>query len=145
MFNYSSSEHEKLITNKVEIFDNVMPSSNSVMYQNLLFLGKLFDDILYKNIFNDMGNNLTKYLNNYEFMHNWIYVNQINLSKVNEIKIIGKKNKKDLLSILSIYSPNKVIQFHEEEKEKQSFILCRNNVCEKPFFKIKKLLNAIKI
>ena len=51
-----------------------------------------------------MGNNLTKYLNNYEFMHNWIYVNQINLSKVNEIKIIGKKNKKDLLSILSIYS-----------------------------------------
>ena len=37
MFNYSSLEHEKLISNKVEIFDNVMPSSNSVMYQNLLF------------------------------------------------------------------------------------------------------------
>ena len=56
MFNYSSLEHEKLISNKVEIFDNVIPSSNSVMYQNLLFMGKLFDDILYKNIFNEMGN-----------------------------------------------------------------------------------------
>ena len=81
MFNYSSLEHEKLISNKVEIFDNVIPSSNSVMYQNLLFMGKLFDDILYKNIFNDMGNSLSKYLNTYEFMHNWIYVNQINLLK----------------------------------------------------------------
>ena len=145
MFNYSSLEHEKLISNKVEIFDNVIPSSNSVMYQNLLFMGKLFDDILYKNIFNEMGNSLSKYLNTYEFMHNWIYVNQINLFKVNEIKIIGKKNKKDLLSILSIYSPNKVVQFQEEEKDKQSFILCRNNVCEAPIFDVKKLVDAIKV
>jgi hypothetical protein len=64
---------------------------------------------------------------------------------VNEIKIIGKKNKKDLLSILSIYSPNKVVQFQEEEKDKQSFILCRNNVCEAQIFDIKKLVDAIKV
>tara|TARA_S200000501_G_scaffold375994_1_gene429577 strand:+ start:13540 stop:15444 length:1905 start_codon:yes stop_codon:yes gene_type:complete len=145
MFNYSSSEHEKLISNKIEIFDNVIPSSNSVMYNNLLFMGKLFDDILFKNIFNEMGDSLFKYLNTYEFMHNWIYVNQINLCKVNEIKVNESINKNDLLSIQTIYSPNKVILFNEETEDKQSFILCRNNVCEKPIFKIEKLLSAIKI
>ncbi|RPG64195.1 MAG: thioredoxin domain-containing protein [Flammeovirgaceae bacterium TMED290] len=145
MFNYSSSEHEKLISNKIEIFDNVIPSSNSVMYNNLLFMGKLFDDILFKNIFNEMGDSLFKYLNTYEFMHNWIYVNQINLYKVNEIKVNESINKNDLLSIQTIYSPNKVILFNEETEDKQSFILCRNNVCEKPIFKIEKLLSAIKI
>ena len=54
-------------------------------------------------------------------------------------------NKNNLLSIQSIYSPNKVILFNEETEDKQSFILCRNNVCEKPVFKIEKLLSTIKI
>ena len=45
----------------------------------------------------------------------------------------------------SIYSPNKVVQFQEDEKDKQSFILCRNNVCEAPIFDVKKLVDAIKV
>ena len=92
-----------------------------------------------------MGNGLIKYLNTYEFMYNWIYVNQINICKVNEIKVNKSINKNNLLSIQSIYSPNKVILFNEETEDKQSFILCRNNVCEKPVFKIEKLLSTIKI
>ena len=149
-FSFSSSEHEKLISNNIQIFDNVIPSANSVMYHNLLLLGKIYDDVLYKSIFNDMGKKVKKYLNNFEFMHNWIYVDNMNHNKINEITINGTLNKEKLIKILSSYSPNKVLNIKKDTnnknlKNKQSFILCRNNVCDEPIFDIKNLIKAIKI
>ena len=149
-FRFSSSEHEKLISNNIQIFDNVIPSANSVMYHNLLLLGKIYDDVLYKNIFNDMGKKVKKYLNNFEFMHNWIYVDNMNHNKINEITINGTLNKEKLIKILSSYSPNKVLNIKKDTnnknlKNKQSFILCRNKVCDEPIFDIKNLIKAIKI
>ena len=149
-FNFSSSDHDKLISNNIQIFDNVIPSANSVMYHNLLFLGKIYDDVLYKNIFNEMEKGVKKYLNNFEFMHNWIHVDNMNYNKINEITIHGPINKKNLTKILSTYSPNKTLNFKEDTnnkniENKQSFILCRNSVCDKPIFNIKNLIEAIKI
>lgn len=149
-FSFSSSEHEKLISNNIQIFDNVIPSANSVMYHNLLLLGKIYDDVLYKSIFNDMGKKVKKYLNNFEFMHNWIYVDNMNHNKINEITINGTLNKEKLIKILSSYSPNKVLNIKKDTnnknlKNKQSFILCRNKVCDEPIFDIKNLIKAIKI
>lgn len=43
-FFYTSSAAEKLITRKKEIFDNVIPSSNAIMAQNLFQLGTLLDN-----------------------------------------------------------------------------------------------------
>jgi uncharacterized protein YyaL (SSP411 family) len=42
-FHYSSHQAEHLIARKKEIFDNVIPSSNSLMARNLLHLGTLLD------------------------------------------------------------------------------------------------------
>jgi len=42
-FYYTSAMAEKLITRKKEIFDNVIPSSNAIMAQNLFFAGTLLD------------------------------------------------------------------------------------------------------
>jgi len=42
-FHYASSQSEKLIARKKEIFDNVIPSSNALMAQNLFALGSLLD------------------------------------------------------------------------------------------------------
>jgi uncharacterized protein YyaL (SSP411 family) len=40
-FFYTSAEAEQLITRKKEIFDNVIPSSNAIMVQNLYWLGTM--------------------------------------------------------------------------------------------------------
>lgn len=40
-FYFSASEAEKLIARKKELFDNVIPSSNSIMARNLLVLGQI--------------------------------------------------------------------------------------------------------
>jgi uncharacterized protein YyaL (SSP411 family) len=42
-FHFSSSQAEKLIARKKEIFDNVIPSGNSVMARNLLLLADYFE------------------------------------------------------------------------------------------------------
>jgi uncharacterized protein len=42
-FFYTSNESEALIARRKEIFDNVIPSSNSVMVQNLFHLGTILD------------------------------------------------------------------------------------------------------
>ena len=97
LFYYTSNTSEKLISRKIEIFDSVIPSSNSIMYYNLLFLGKIYDDTLYLNIYNNMNFKLEKYLNNYEFMSNWIHVNNLNKSQINEIIVNDPSNKKSII------------------------------------------------
>ena len=154
IFYFSGRKNEKLITNKIQIFDDVIPSANSVMFNNLLILGKIYDDPLYLNIYNAISKKLEKYLNNYEFMSNWIYVNQLNESKINEITIYNSSSKKIIREINSWYIPNKIINIKYEKTDfnnlnikvnikKPSFILCRNKVCISPFNSLKKLKETI--
>ena len=142
LFNFSGTKNEKLIANKIEVFDDVIPSSNSVMFYNLLYLGKFYNDKLYQSIYNDMTIKLKKILNNYEFMSNWIFVNQINHMKMNEIELFNSVSLlEDLKKINSWYLPNKVVKSNTKNSiwskksmsnKKQYYVLCRNNVCEKP-------------
>lgn len=155
LFYYTNNNSEKLIAKKIEIFDDVIPSSNSVMYYNLLFLGKIFNDKLYLNIFNNMSYKLEKYLNNYEFMSNWILVNNLNKSQINEIIINDASNNKSIINkINSKYLPNKVLLHNKGDysldilnsqkiNNKLSISLCKNKVCQLPMDKISSLFKAI--
>tara|TARA_B100000029_G_C17570918_1_gene956546 strand:+ start:305 stop:2251 length:1947 start_codon:yes stop_codon:yes gene_type:complete len=148
LFNFNGKKNEKLIANKIEIFDNVIPSSNSIMFNNLLLLGKFYNDKLYQNIYNEMSFKLKKFLNNYEFLSNWIFTNQINQIGINEIQInYDSDNKRVLKEINSWYAPNKIISIRTEENlnsnKKLNFIICRNYVCEKPISNINTLKNKI--
>lgn len=48
-FHYAGRSSEKLVAAKKEIFDNVIPASNSVMARNLLRLGSMLDNSEWKN------------------------------------------------------------------------------------------------
>jgi uncharacterized protein len=152
MFYFSGSNNEKLLTNKIEIFDNVIPSSNSVMFHNLLILGKIYNDKLYINLYNEMTKKLKKYLNNYEFMSNWIFINEINQKMINEIEIKDiSYNHKITKEINSWYLPNKILMYNnrpfslytKNENLKLSIYLCRNNVCNETIHSINNLKNTI--
>ena len=156
LFYYTSNTSEKLISRKIEIFDSVIPSSNSIMYYNLLFLGKIYDDTLYLNIYNNMNCKLEKYLNNYEFMSNWIHVNSLNKSQINEIIVNDPSNKKSIIDkINSKYIPNKILLHNKGDynldilnsqkiNNKLSISLCRNKVCQLPLKNISELFKTIK-
>ncbi|MDQ6903771.1 MAG: thioredoxin domain-containing protein, partial [Bacteroidota bacterium] len=71
MFFYTDDLHSNLIARKMEVSDNVIPSSNSEMAKNLLFLGLYFENEKYeeqssqlvKNVMDDMRKNLGYYSN----------------------------------------------------------------------------------
>lgn len=74
-FYYSSKQGETLITNKKEIFDNVIPSSNSVMAQNLFYLGVLYDHDEWKSLADAMASSLSHLtVQEPNYMSNWAIV-----------------------------------------------------------------------
>ena len=149
LFNFNGKKNEELIANKIEIFDNVIPSSNSVMFNNLLLMGKYYNDKLYQNIYNEMSLKLKKFLNNYEYLSNWIFTNQINKIGINEIQVMSdEKNLNSFTKqINSWYAPNKIFSIESIENlksnQKPSFVICRNYVCGKPIKNLKSLKNKI--
>ena len=126
------------------------------MYYNLLFLSKIYNDTFYLNIYNNMNIKLEKYLNNYEFMSNWIYVNNLNKSQINEIIVNDPSNNKSIIDKINLkYIPNKILIHNkgnydldilnsQKINNKLSISLCRNKVCQLPIKKLSELLKTIK-
>ncbi|MEP6737767.1 MAG: thioredoxin domain-containing protein [Chryseolinea sp.] len=59
-FHYTGTQSERLIARKKEIFDNVIPSSNAVMAQNLYVLGTMLDNDAWKQMASEMIGGLTQ-------------------------------------------------------------------------------------
>lgn len=71
-FQYSRQDAEKLIASRKEIFDNVIPASNSVMAQNLNQLGVLWDNDSWKSMARKMTSSLSHLITSEpNYMSNW--------------------------------------------------------------------------
>jgi uncharacterized protein len=71
-FFYTSSQSEKLIARKKEIFDNVIPASNGVMAQNLYHLGIILDREDWKTLALEMTESLSHLISEEpNYMSNW--------------------------------------------------------------------------
>lgn len=71
-FFYTSVQAEKLIARKKEIFDNVIPSSNGIMVQNLFHLGILLDREEWKTMAVTMTEQLSHLISEEpNYMSNW--------------------------------------------------------------------------
>jgi uncharacterized protein len=89
-FHYSSREAEQLISSRKEIFDNVIPSSNSIMAQNLFHLGVIFDKDDWKKIATDMTLSLGHLIRSEpNYMSNWAIVFTEIKKGLAEIAIMG--------------------------------------------------------
>jgi uncharacterized protein len=71
-FFFTSTQAEKLIARKKEIFDNVIPASNGVMVQNLHHLGILLDREDWKTLAQEMAEGLSHLISQEpNYMSNW--------------------------------------------------------------------------
>jgi uncharacterized protein YyaL (SSP411 family) len=71
-FYFTSTQSEKLITRKKEIFDNVIPASNGIMAQNLFHLAILLDREDWKEISISMTNDFSHLIySEPNYMSNW--------------------------------------------------------------------------
>jgi uncharacterized protein YyaL (SSP411 family) len=89
-FHYTSSDAEKLIARKKEVFDNVIPASNSIMAMNLFVLGTILDNAEWKEIAHNMVNKLMKTIESEPgYLSNWGICLAAMTKGISEIAIVG--------------------------------------------------------
>ena len=145
LFCFTDKNAEELIARKKEIFDNVIPCSNSMMARNLYTLGVLLDRQDFKDLsvlmLSKMKNLL---LSNVDYLTNWACLSTQMVSPTAEIAIVGKDTKSFRKEIDLTFYPNKVISGTLSESslpllenrtskdgETQIFV-CYNKTCQLP-------------
>ena len=94
----------------MEIEDNVMPSSNSIMAKNLFKLSHYFENSYYLKTSTQMLNNMVNDIQNYGSAYsNWLDLYTNFTTNYYEIAISGSDAKEKLLEINQKFIPNKLI------------------------------------
>lgn len=110
MFFFTDANAEKLIARKKEIFDNVIPASNSIMAKNLYWLHLYFDKSEYLTKARQMLGQLKKVVvENTASAANWGMLYTYFAQPTAEVAIIGEKAQEFRQGIDSQYFPNKIL------------------------------------
>jgi len=157
MFYFTSDEDKNLIARKMEINDNVIPASNSILANSLFKLGLYFEDSSYKKTSKQMLNNVILNIENYGSGYsNWLQLYSNFTGNFYEIAIVGKNAPKKIKKLNQIYIPNKIIagstSASEEpllknrfSKNKTLIYVCLEGTCKLPVSSVKKASSQIKI
>jgi len=110
MFFFTSNKKDGLIARKVETDDNVIPSSNSIMANNLFKLGHYFSNKHYADNAATMLNNIKENAISYGGgSSNWLNLYSNYLGDYYEVAIVGANAIDKLKEINQYYIPNKLI------------------------------------
>jgi len=157
MFYFTSDEDESLITRKMEIEDNVIPASNSIMARNLFKLSHYFSNNYYlktsKQMLNNVKDKSLKYGSGYS---NWLQLMCDFSGDYFEIAVSGKNALNTMEEINKKYIPNKLIAGSIKQsklplmegryKENETLIyICVDGACKLPITKTKEALDQLKI
>ena len=105
-FHFSSKGAEKLIARRKEIFDNVIPASNSVMARNLYHLGILLDRDDWKTLAMDMTSRLVSMIESEPgYTSNWGILLAEIIHGMSEVVIVGRDAKKLAIDFCGSYQP----------------------------------------
>lgn len=146
MFFFTDSSAELLIARKKEIFDNVIPASNSIMAHNLYFLGVLLEKQNYTEIALRMLTQMKRLmLLDVEFTANWARLFAYTLTPTAEVAIVGKDYKEAARNLEKYFFPNKVLaasdtadsdisllQNRATPKNQTIFYVCYQKTCQLP-------------
>ena len=157
MFYFTSDEDQNLITRKMEIEDNVIPASNSIMAKNLFLLSHFYSNSYYLKVSQQMLHNVKdrtdKYASGYS---NWLQLACNFTGEFYEIAISGKEASEKIKEINKNYIPNKLIagsisksrlplmEGRFSENETYTYV-CVDGACLLPVKNTKKALSQLKI
>ena len=157
MFFFTSDNKTDLITRKIEVDDNVIPSSNSIMANNLFKLGHYYENKNYSNNAKIMLNNVKNKTIEYGGgASNWLNLYTNYIGDFYEIAIVGENANDKLKEFNQNYIPNKLIVGSTKEsklpllqfkytKNETTIFVCVDGACQLPVNETKKALKQIKI
>lgn len=149
MFYYVNLQYSSLISRPMEMMDNVIPSSNAVMAENLHHLGVLFDDETMKQQSENMLNHImSTAISSPAYFSFWIRLVTIIAHHPREVVIMGKDCIGYLNHLRLNFLPNCITCGSEEketlplmkdrfQKNETLIYVCFNNTCQKPVASVK--------
>ena len=131
MFYFTSKLDPALVARKMEINDNVIPASNSVMANVLYDLGTLLDKDNYKQKAIIIANNVRPDMQKYASA---VYANYGNLilKEINpyyEVAVVGKDAHTKAMELNQTYIPNKLLLGTSQSSEMELYNNCRSWEC----------------
>ena len=156
MFYFTSNDVKNLIARKIEVFDNVMPSSNSTQAMNLFKLGHYYYNKSYTDLSKQMLNNVNKDLNTSPVAYsNWLELYLNFATPFYEVAISGEEAKNKLKELGANYIPNTIVAGATFEnnlplltnkfvEDRTLIYVCVNGTCKMPLEQISKALKLIK-
>lgn len=157
MFFFTDDSSEKLIARKKEVFDNVIPASNSQMANNLYWLGLIMDDSDYQRISKEMLSRMSGMLaDQAAYLSNWAILYTNMSSPTAEISIVGNQADELRNKLFKTYHPNKVIMGAQDSsnlplmkgkypiREQSTIYVCYNKTCKLPVHTVAEALDQLK-
>jgi len=157
MFYFTSDEDTDLITRKMEIEDNVISASNSIMANNLFKLSHYYSNSYFLKISKQMLHNVEERTQKYGSGYsNWLQLMCNFSSNFYEIAVSGKDLKMKISEINKNYIPNKLIAGSTKKStiplmegrfsESDTLIyICVEGACQLPEKEVESALKQLKI
>ncbi len=149
LFFFTDINAEKLIARKKELFDNVIPASNSAMAKNLYRLGLLLDKPDYLELSDKMLARVEKIIvSDPQYLSNWASLFVYRTQPTAEIAIVGPVAQQFRAEIEQYYYPNKIItgtattsglpllEGREAIGGKTTIYVCYNIACQLPVYAV---------
>jgi uncharacterized protein YyaL (SSP411 family) len=155
-FFFTSKQSEKLIARKKEIFDNVIPSSNGVMVQNLYHLGIILDRGDWKQLALEMTENLSHLISHEpNYMSNWGIVLTEMKAGLAEVVFTGESYLYQKRDFKQIYQPfaltmgaHKTSELPllqgKTEVDRNLIYVCYDKTCKLPVSTVDEALKQLK-
>ncbi len=156
LYYFSSEASADLIARKKELFDNVIPSSNSIMAWNLIHLGTHFYD---EELINKGKSILAQVreliIQEPEYMSNWGELAMELSENFAEVIVVGPKAGQFVNELNQKFIPNKIISGTKEPTDKAPFegktavngettiYVCFNKSCKRPVTTVEEALEQI--
>ncbi|MEO7047763.1 MAG: thioredoxin domain-containing protein [Ferruginibacter sp.] len=155
MFFYTDASFSHLIARKMEVADNVIPSSNSVMAKNLFLLGIYFENSKYADQAKQMISNVASSIEqNPGFYGNWAVAMNLQVHVPYEIAIVGDHWQEKLSDFHLHYLPDALylggatdkgleLLNNKWVKDRTMIYVCENRSCKKPVESVLLALNQM--
>lgn len=154
MFYYADSD-SKLITRKMELSDNVIPSGNSVMARNLYYLGRIFDR---QDLRSDASQMLANIYDGME-MHgsgysNWAILLEHEVYSMYELVCVGPERKKMAQELQALAMPKSLIVYSDDSmselplfdgriSDENKIYVCIDGACLTPVSSVTEAYNDV--
>lgn len=155
MFYYTSDIDPSLIARKMEVSDNVMPSSNSEMAKNLFLIGRYTYNDSYTQMSQKMLNNVKENtIKGGSYYANWSILLSWFSSETYDVSIVGEDCHKIKKEFNKKYLPNTFISGGKKEGEspllkgklipnETTIYVCQDKACKLPVSTVEKALLQI--